>query len=82
LVRLNGQAQEIPMTHDQEQAAALEEIARVRPAVEKLRSLLAAALAADSASMRATRRRSGTPPEVEPAPAEAEPAPVGRPPGR
>jgi hypothetical protein len=38
------------MTEDQEQAAALEDIARVRPAVEKLRGLFAAAMAADLAS--------------------------------
>jgi hypothetical protein len=49
-VRLNIQAQGDPMTRDQEQAAALEDIARVRPAVEKLRELFAAAVAADRAS--------------------------------
>jgi hypothetical protein len=75
LVRLNGQAQEIPMTHDQELAAALEDIARVRPAVEKLRSLFAAALAADSASTSSRPRRSLTT-------AGPDPAPLHRPPGR
>ncbi len=63
------------MTYDQEQTAALEDIARVRPAVEKLRSLLAAALAADSASMNTRHRRSVAPPDPEP-------AALHRPPGR
>ena len=55
------------MTQDHEHTAALEDIARVRPAVQKLRSLFAAALAADSASMTTGRRCSPTTPEAEPA---------------
>ena len=56
------------MTEDQEHAAALEDIARVRPAVEKLRGLFAAAMAADLASTRTNRGRS---PESPAAPARS-----------
>jgi hypothetical protein len=63
------------MIQDHEHMAALEDIARVRPAVQKLRSLFAAALAADSASMTTGHRRS-------PTTSESEPAALPRPPGR
>ena len=49
------------MTEDSEQAA-LESLARVRPAVERLRYLLAQAREADSASTRTKRSGSNTPP--------------------
>ena len=55
------------MNQDQEQAAALEDIARLRPAVEKLRGLFAAAMAADLASTSRKRGRSAESPTA-PAP--------------